>query len=563
MDLLVPGPAVDLSLIEAALEAWAECEPEGYLLPERRVLALLLTLGAHLPGGEQGSLGARARRLEALVPLPGGGGSGGGSGAGAFDLAAKHGKVHLLYFWRAYGEVARLVACPSHVDAEAAAPAAAPAQSCVAELERLRDTALAQLEASSGKTITARALAEVLRHIAETSAVQAFWKQVAESMKPDSKAREFGMEELTVLLLSWLHDAVMWQEAPGRTLQTGMLPAFGLDGDAESCSLMMTSASLEPLLGPHMSASARTSLAKASSRPPSQLQMARPMASSALMLDLEEQCRASGALASPPTSILEATQLPAAASELPSPIRPPEQAAPEIVETPPGVPEPLRVANMRTAIVSLDTTLRLDDTADADLWPGLPVDLHIYDVSQEASIQRLNAFLANRMSPIKLGGIFHAAVEVDGVEWSYGRTECQSSTGVTRTQPRADPNHHFRETVPLQPTALSKEEVGELVAQLKHEYLGRDYDLLRRNCCHFADDLCQRLGVGRIPAWVYRLARIGSRIDRVLRPMHGLRGSVSSASVPSQSPSQSPSHSSSQPAAAAKARREERASLLT
>ncbi|CAE7560924.1 unnamed protein product [Symbiodinium pilosum] len=42
------------------------------------------------------------------------------------------------------------------------------------------------------------------------------------------------------------------------------------------------------------------------------------------------------------------------------------------------------------------------------------------------------------------------------------------------------------------------------------EYQGRDYDTLRRNCCHFCEDLCQRLGVSKLPDWVYRLARIGA-----------------------------------------------------
>mmetsp|Transcript_31551 Transcript_31551/g.97002 ORF Transcript_31551/g.97002 Transcript_31551/m.97002 type:complete len:114 (-) Transcript_31551:76-417(-) len=88
--------------------------------------------------------------------------------------------------------------------------------------------------------------------------------------------------------------------------------------------------------------------------------------------------------------------------------------------------------------------------------------------------------------------------------------------------PRADPQHHFRETVELPPTPLSEDEVDRLTEQLQREYLGCQYDLLRRNCCHFADDFCQRLGVGRIPGWVYRLARIGARIDSVLKPMQGL-----------------------------------------
>lgn len=163
-----------------------------------------------------------------------------------------------------------------------------------------------------------------------------------------------------------------------------------------------------------------------------------------------------------------------------------------------------------------DATAALNE---AEAFFGLDVHLHIYDVSREASIQRLNAFLANRMSPLKLGGVFHAGIEVDGAEWSFGRSEDPDSTGVTKVDPKCDEQHHFRETVPLPRTSLTSPEVAGLISQLQIEYPGRDYDLLRKNCCHFADDLCQRLGVGRIPGWVYRLARIGARIDAVQRPL--------------------------------------------
>merc|ERR1719433_2554786 len=44
---------------------------------------------------------------------------------------------------------------------------------------------------------------------------------------------------------------------------------------------------------------------------------------------------------------------------------------------------------------------------------GLPVHLHIYDVTREQSIQRINSILAHESSPLKLGGIFHAGVEVN------------------------------------------------------------------------------------------------------------------------------------------------------
>lgn len=145
--------------------------------------------------------------------------------------------------------------------------------------------------------------------------------------------------------------------------------------------------------------------------------------------------------------------------------------------------------------------------------PRLPVLLHIYDVSQEDQVQKLNRVLAHKRSPIKFGGVFHAGVEVNGLEWSFGMTCSDTACGVSCHEPRSHPMHTYRQTVALRPTKLSAEEVADLISLLIEEYPGDDYCLLRRNCCHFADDFCQRLGAGGLPGWVYRLARIGALVD--------------------------------------------------
>jgi len=146
-----------------------------------------------------------------------------------------------------------------------------------------------------------------------------------------------------------------------------------------------------------------------------------------------------------------------------------------------------------------------------------PVFLHIYDVSQEESIQRLNALLAHRSSPLKLGGVFHAGVEVHGMEWSFGWSDDPGVPGVSDNEPRNHDDHHYRQTVQLLDTALDAEAVEATLQQLRQEYPGPDYDMFSRNCCHFADDFAQRLGAGRIPNWVYRLARIAARVDRAVQ----------------------------------------------
>jgi hypothetical protein len=51
---------------------------------------------------------------------------------------------------------------------------------------------------------------------------------------------------------------------------------------------------------------------------------------------------------------------------------------------------------------------------------GSRVLIHLYDVTRDARIEKVNSLLAPRLCPLKLGGFFHAGVEVNGREWSFG-----------------------------------------------------------------------------------------------------------------------------------------------
>lgn len=147
---------------------------------------------------------------------------------------------------------------------------------------------------------------------------------------------------------------------------------------------------------------------------------------------------------------------------------------------------------------------------------GTAVFLHIYDVSQEDGVRKLNKVLAHKYSPLKLGGVFHAGVEVNGLEWSYGMSQSETLPGLSCVLPKQHPSHRYRQSVKLNRTKFTAEDIAELISQLAEEYPGHDYHLLRRNCCHFADDFCQRIGAGRIPGWVHRLARIGANVDTIM-----------------------------------------------
>jgi len=58
-----------------------------------------------------------------------------------------------------------------------------------------------------------------------------------------------------------------------------------------------------------------------------------------------------------------------------------------------------------------------------------------------------------------------------------------------------------------------------VMVELSREYMGTDYDLLRKNCCTFALDSLLRLGVprGEIPTWFYNIAEAGAATEDAVK----------------------------------------------
>jgi len=133
--------------------------------------------------------------------------------------------------------------------------------------------------------------------------------------------------------------------------------------------------------------------------------------------------------------------------------------------------------------------------------------LHVYDVSHSPGVQWLNTLMANNWSPLKLGGAFHVGVEVYGREWMYGHNP--DGAGIVAIKPLSIRHHRFRETIPMASTELSKHEVSSVVQNMHGDFSGLAYHILSKNCCHFAQEFCTKLGVGSIPEWLCRLASIG------------------------------------------------------
>ena len=149
------------------------------------------------------------------------------------------------------------------------------------------------------------------------------------------------------------------------------------------------------------------------------------------------------------------------------------------------------------------------------VWPSrTPVVLNVYDVSQNEKVQEVNDYL----KPLGLGGIFHAAIEVHGREYSFGGSP-HGGRGIYWYPPKECPVHHFRESIPLGDCELSKSQIKAILRALDPQWMASSYNLFRKNCCYFCRDLAIELGVGALPRWVYQLAQAAEPLEPFLKSL--------------------------------------------
>jgi hypothetical protein len=91
-------------------------------------------------------------------------------------------------------------------------------------------------------------------------------------------------------------------------------------------------------------------------------------------------------------------------------------------------------------------------------------------------------------------------------EWSFGY--CEFGTGVFCCAPTMNPMYTHRESIVLGHMLLSRRRVGQILSELSREWNGSSYDPLSRNCNHFCDALCERLGVQKLPCKAFLAAGI-------------------------------------------------------
>lgn len=189
-----------------------------------------------------------------------------------------------------------------------------------------------------------------------------------------------------------------------------------------------------------------------------------------------------------------------------------------------GVPQPVVPPRGLSGVLDGYDATEILDTSQ---FPPNMVLLNVYDIARDVELfQKINKVTTGNNNAL-IGGLFHAGVEVYGIEWCYGFAD-DGRSGVSHVMPRSHPQHNYRTTVPMGVTAFGAREVRVLMGRMTEEWPGWEYHLFHHNCLNFSNALCAELGVGRIPGWVDRAPRAASALDTGYR---GLRSTVQDIDV--------------------------------
>lgn len=179
--------------------------------------------------------------------------------------------------------------------------------------------------------------------------------------------------------------------------------------------------------------------------------------------------------------------------------------------TPPQQPPALTAPRGLAGIFDGEKRTSPYEPLDTSSLPGNFVLVNVYDIGDAEVFRKINK-VSTVSDKVLIGGIFHAGVEIFGLEWSFGFTE-EDVTGVSYCVPRTHPQHTYRVTVKMGETEFRKTQVNALILKLMDTWRGCEYDLIHHNCLDYANDLCKELGVGRIPGWIDRFGRAASSLD--------------------------------------------------
>jgi hypothetical protein len=120
-------------------------------------------------------------------------------------------------------------------------------------------------------------------------------------------------------------------------------------------------------------------------------------------------------------------------------------------------------------------------------------------------------------SSLHHSGVALSVPNRDPIEYAYGGHPQPNKTGVYHTPPLATPpGATFRCSILHGISFLSPEEIDKIVQNTAAKFMGREYDLLSKNCNHFTSELCFELTGRRAPGWLNRAAGVGVRLPCVV-----------------------------------------------
>ena len=112
-------------------------------------------------------------------------------------------------------------------------------------------------------------------------------------------------------------------------------------------------------------------------------------------------------------------------------------------------------------------------------------------------------------------GLYHSAIEIEGVEYSYGGNVENSGSGVFTSNPGQVPNATYCCSYNMG-AFRDRTKALTTLNQVKNRFRANEYSLITQNCNHFAEAYLLELCGKRLPSYVNRLARAGSWIQFLL-----------------------------------------------
>jgi deubiquitinase DESI2 len=127
---------------------------------------------------------------------------------------------------------------------------------------------------------------------------------------------------------------------------------------------------------------------------------------------------------------------------------------------------------------------------------GTLVILHVYDLSPA------NDYLY----PVGFG-LHHTGVQLYDTEYSFA-----DGAGIFNDTPKSAPNARYRESIEMGTFDGTMQDLQIILHELRDQYgfIGTKYNLLRKNCNHFANAFCWKLVSKTIPPHLNRLADFGA-----------------------------------------------------